>query len=98
MVKEYTTGMNDEHLWAALYGMYPDDQGGSKKRLLFPFTIDADSRELINKAVAFLYSIKGISSDKLRAEAVMPDFAQQVLTERKLKSPVGFVAALPDRK
>ena len=98
MVKEYTTGMNDEHLWAALYGMYPDDQGGSKKRLLFPFTIDADSRELINKAVAFLYSIKGISSDKLRADAVMPDFAQQVLTERKLKSPVGFVAALPDRK
>ena len=98
MVKEYTTGMNDEHLWAALYGMYPDDQGGSKKRLLFPFTIDADSRELINKAVAFLYSIKGISSDKLRAEAVMPEFAQQVLTERKLKSPVGFVAALPDRK
>ena len=98
MVKEYTTGMNDEHLWAALYGAYPDDQGGSKKRLLFPFTIDADSRELFNKAVAFLYSIKGISSDKLRGDAVMPDFAQQVLTERKLKSPVGFVAALPDRK
>jgi hypothetical protein len=26
----------------------------------------------------------------------MPEFAQQVLAERKLKSPVGFVAALPD--
>ena len=97
MVKEFTTGMSDEHLWAALYGLYPEDQGGSKKRLLFPFVIDADSRELINKAVAFLYSIKGISSDKLRADAVMPEFAQQVLAERKLKSPIGFVAALPQR-
>jgi hypothetical protein len=27
----------------------------------------------------------------------MPEFAQQVLAERKLKSPVGFVAALPER-
>jgi NitT/TauT family transport system substrate-binding protein len=95
MVKEYTTGMTDEYLWAALYGLYPDDQGGSSKRLLFPFVIDADSRELINKAVAFLYSIKGISTEKLRPEAVMPEFAQQVLAERKLKSPIGNVEALP---
>jgi NitT/TauT family transport system substrate-binding protein len=96
MVKEYTTGMTDASLWAALYGTYPENQGGSAKRLLFPFTIDADSRELITKAVAFLHSIKGISTDKLRPEAVMPEFAQQVLTERKLKSPIGEVAAMPD--
>jgi hypothetical protein len=88
--------MNDEHLWAALYGAYPDDQGGSAKRLLFPFIIDADGRELINKAVTFLYSIKGISAEKLRSEAVMPEFAQQVLAERKLKSPIGAVTAIPD--
>jgi hypothetical protein len=96
MVKEHTSGMNDEHLWAALYGAYPDDQGGSAKRLLFPFIIDADGRELINKAVTFLYSIKGISAEKLRSEAVMPEFAQQVLAERKLKSPIGAVTAIPD--
>jgi NitT/TauT family transport system substrate-binding protein len=95
MVMEYTTGMSEEHLWSALYELYPDDQGGSRKRLVVPFVIDADSRELINKAVAFLYSIKGISSDKLRPEAVMPEFAEQVLAERKLKSPIGDVAALP---
>jgi len=96
MVKEHTSGMNDEHLWAALYGAYPDDQGGSAKRLLFPFIIDADGRELINKAVTFLYSIKGISAEKLRSEAVMPEFAQQVLAERKLKSPIGALTAIPD--
>lgn len=27
---------------------------------------------------------------------VMPEFAQQVLAERKIKSPVGAVSALPD--
>ena len=90
-VKEFTTGMTEEQLTAAIYGAYPDDQGGTKKRLIFPFVIDNDSRELISKAVAFLYSIKGIASDKLRADAVMPEFAQQVLAERKLKSPIGFV-------
>jgi NitT/TauT family transport system substrate-binding protein len=92
MVMEYTTGMSDKHLWSALYERYPDDQGGSSKRLLFPFVIDTDSRELINKSVAFLYSIKGISTDKLRPEALMPEFAEQVLAERKLKSPIGEVA------
>ncbi len=96
VVKEYTGGMSEEFLWAALYGTYPDDQGGSKKRLLFPFVIDADSTELITKAVRFLHTIKGINTDKLRADAVMPEFAQQVLAERKLKSPIGDVAALPD--
>jgi len=95
-VKEYVTGMTDEYLWAALYGIYPENQGGTRKRLIFPFVIDAASRELIDKGVAFLYSIKGISVDKLRPEAVMPEFAQQVLAERKLKPPIGDVAALPD--
>jgi hypothetical protein len=51
---------------------------------------------LINKAVTFLYSIKGIGAEKLRSEAVMPEFAQQVLAERKLKSPIGAVTAIPD--
>ena len=96
MVREYTTGMSDEFLWAALYGTYPDNQGGTKKRLLFPFVLDANSMDLIGKATRFLHSIKGIHTDKLRPEAVMPEFAQQVLAERKLKSPIGDVPALPD--
>jgi NitT/TauT family transport system substrate-binding protein len=96
MVKSYTTGMEDKYLWAALYGSYPDSQGGSKQRLTFPFLINADAVHLVDKSTAFLYSIKGINVDKLRPEALTPQFAQQVLGERRLKSPIGNVGALPD--
>jgi len=96
MVKSYTTGMEDRYLWAALYGSYPDSQGGSKHRLTFPFVIDADAVSLVDKSTTFLYSIKGIHVEKLRPEALMPQFALQVLGERGLKSPIGGVSALPD--
>jgi sulfonate transport system substrate-binding protein len=95
-VKTYTTGMDDKYLWAALYGTYPPDQGGSSRRLMFPFVINSEASALIDKATAFLHSIKGIHVSKLRPDAVMPDFAQQVLPERKMKTPVGAVSALPD--
>jgi NitT/TauT family transport system substrate-binding protein len=96
MVKSYTTGVEDAYLWAALYGSYSDAQGGSKQRLIFPFVITPDATSLVEKATTFLYSIKGISVNKLRPEAVMPEFAQQVLAERKVGTPVGEVIALPD--
>jgi sulfonate transport system substrate-binding protein len=97
-VKTYTTGMEDRYLWAALYGAYPPEEGGSGRRLMFPFVISAEAVSLIERATAFLHSIKGIHTPKLRPEAVMPQFAQQVLEERRIKSPVGAVAALPDVK
>jgi NitT/TauT family transport system substrate-binding protein len=97
-VKTYTTGMEDRYLWAALYGAYPPEEGGSGRRLMFPFVISAEAVSLIERATAFLHSIKGIHTPQLRPEAVMPQFAQQVLEERRIKSPVGAVAALPDVK
>ncbi len=95
-VKTYTTGMEDKYLWAALYGTYPADQGGVTRRLMFPFVINSEASGLIDKAATFLHSIKGIHVAKLRPEAVMPEFAQQVLAERGINTPVGAVAALPD--
>jgi NitT/TauT family transport system substrate-binding protein len=95
-VKTYTTGMEDKYLWAALYGTYPADQGGSTKLLMFPFVFSPEAIALIEKATTFLHSIKGIHVSKLRPEAVMPQFAQQVLAERKVATPVGSVSSLPD--
>jgi NitT/TauT family transport system substrate-binding protein len=95
-VKTYTAGMEDKYLWAALYGAYPPDQGGTPRRLMFPFLISPHAHTLIDKATTFLHSIKGIHVSKLRPEAVMGEFAQQVLAERKLTSPIGSVSALPD--
>ena len=50
---------------------------------------------LISRATSFLYSIKSIDVDKLRPDAVMPEFANDVLKERGLKAPIGEVKALP---
>jgi NitT/TauT family transport system substrate-binding protein len=50
---------------------------------------------LIARATEFLHSIKSINVDKLRPEAVMPEFAEAVLKDRGVKSPIGAVKALP---
>jgi len=96
LVKEQTTGFSERALWYALYGSYGTDAGGSKTRVKLPFAITPDARALIDKAARFLFSIKSINVEKLRPEAVLPEFAEQVLKERKLKSPIGEVLALPD--
>jgi NitT/TauT family transport system substrate-binding protein len=96
MAKEQTTGFSDRALWYSLYGSYGADTGGTKTRINLHYAITPQARELIDKATAFLYSIKSINVEKLRPEAVMPEFAEQVLKERNLKAPVGDVLALPD--
>jgi NitT/TauT family transport system substrate-binding protein len=95
LLREQTTGFSERALWYALYGGYGTEEGGSKIRLRLPFAITPEARALVDKAASFLHSIKSISVEKLRAEAIMPEFAEQVLKERKLKSPIGEVLALP---
>jgi NitT/TauT family transport system substrate-binding protein len=96
MAKEQTTGFSDRALWYSLYGTYGADVGGTKTRINLHYAITPQARDLIEKATAFLHSIKSINVEKLRPEAVMPEFAEQVLKERNLKAPVGDVIALPD--
>ena len=95
MAVEQTNGFSDKVLWMSLYGQYPPSQGGAPVRNEFIYTITPEATELIARATAFLYSIKSINVEKLRGEAVMPEFAEGVLKERGLKSPIGAVKALP---
>jgi NitT/TauT family transport system substrate-binding protein len=95
MAVEQTTGFSEKVLWMSLYGQYPELQGGTPVRNELDYTITPKAQELITRATAFLYSIKSINVDKLRPDAVMPEFAEAVLKERGLKSPVGEVKALP---
>lgn len=89
---EQTTGFTPRVLWYSLYG----DYGAGKSRIDLHYTFTPEAMDLIGKATEFLHSIKTINTPKLRAEAVMPEFTQQVLAERKLKAPIGNVPALPD--
>lgn len=96
MAAQQATGFSEKMLWASMYGKYPEESGGAPVRLTLPYTITPEAATLISSATTFLYSIKSINVDKLRPEAVMPEFTQAILKERGLSSPVGKVTALQE--
>ena len=96
MATQQTTGFTEKMLWAAMYGKNAEDAGGAPVRLMLPFTLTPDVVKLINADAAFLFSIKSINVEKLRPEALMPEFAQAILKERGLTSPIGKVSAQAD--
>lgn len=96
MAKEQTTGFSEKALWMSAYGTYPKDSGGNPVRIIFPYTFTPDTMELVKRATAFLYEIKSINVSQLRADAIMPEFTQEILKERGYKAPLGNVMELPD--
>jgi sulfonate transport system substrate-binding protein len=96
LVMKQTTGFPQRSLWNAMYATYGQDQGGTKVRMVLPFVFTSEAMDLLKAGTSFLHSIKAINVEKLRPTAVMPEFAEQVLKERKLKSPIGEIGALPD--
>lgn len=94
IVKNRITGFSDKALKAALYGSYADKEGGHKVRLYLPYTFTKDIHDLVDRGVSFLRGNKVINVEKLRPDAIMPEFTQQILAERGLKAPIGQVQAL----
>jgi NitT/TauT family transport system substrate-binding protein len=95
MAKEQTTGFEEKVLWRALFGTYPD-VGEGKVRLTIPFAFPAGSRELIQRSTAFLYEVKSIAVAELPPDAIVSQFADEILKQRGLASPVGEILAAPD--
>lgn len=96
MAAQQATGFTEKMLWHSLYGQYPAEIGGIPVRMQMPFTLTPDVVAQINQSAAFLFSIKSINVEKLRADALMNDMAAQVLKERNLSSPIGEVKSMPD--
>jgi len=95
MAKEQTTGFSEQVLWNALYGRYPDAAGGGDMRNTMHYTFTPEARELLNRAAAFLHSIKSINVEKVRPEAIESEWTEEILKERGLKAPIAAVKALP---
>lgn len=96
MAAQQATGFTEKMLWHSLYGQYPAEIGGIPVRMQMPFTLTPEVVAQINQSAAFLFSIKSINVEKLRADALMNDMAAQVLKERSLSSPIGEVKSMPD--
>ena len=96
MAEDQTTGFSKEVLWRAMTGSTPVEQGGTPVRNEMAFAITPTAQDLIDKATVFLHSIKTIKVDKLRENAVMTEFTEEILKERGLTAPVGQIKALPN--
>jgi NitT/TauT family transport system substrate-binding protein len=96
MAKEQTTGFGERVLWYSLYGSYDPNAGGHPVRNYLHFGFTPETRELIARAAAFLYSIKSINVEQVRPEAIEAKWTEDILKERGLKAPIGEVRALPD--
>lgn len=95
MAEGYSTGFSEKEMWMAFTGEYPASEGGTDTRLILPYTFTPQAMELIRRATAFLHSVKSINVSKLRPEAVMPEFTQEILKERGLTAPIGEVKPVP---
>ena len=93
---ELTAGFTQRALWKSLYGQHGAGEGGVKTRLSLTFGFTPRVLAQIRKDTEFLFSINSVGSPTLRPEAIAPEFAEQVLKERRLKAPVGAVSTLPD--
>lgn len=96
IIAEQTTGFTPRVLWKSLYGEYGANEGGVKTRLILPFGFTPEAMDHLGKSTAFLFEMKSVKEAKMRPEAVMKEFTEQILKERNLKAPVGDVASLPD--
>jgi len=95
IAEKEATGFTKPMLWAALYGEYPAELGGTPQRLSLDFVVSPKLQESIKGDNAFLFELKRVPADTLRAEAVDDKIAREVMAARKLSGPVGVVNALP---
>jgi NitT/TauT family transport system substrate-binding protein len=95
MATEQTTGFSEKVMWTSAYGQFPEKVGGAPVRNELHYTFTEPTLELINRSTVFLNEIKSIDVTKLRPEAIMPEFTQEILKERGLKAPIGVVKAQP---
>ena len=98
MATQQATGFTEKMMWSAMFGKYAEESGGAPVRLTLPYTVTPEVLAQIATSATFLLSIKSINVDKLRPEAVMPEFTQAILKERGLSTPIGKVTAMAERE
>jgi NitT/TauT family transport system substrate-binding protein len=96
IVAAHAVGVPEAALRLALYGAYPEKQGGSAVRLTFPFTFSGQAMSAIRGALKLAQARDPQPAGELRSEAIQSGFAEELLRARGLKSPLGEVRARAD--
>ena len=93
IAERQTAGFQPTTLWQSLYGANDPAFGGAPVRNEFHFTFTPEAMDLITRATTFLHEQRAIAVSELREDAIMRNFADEVLAERGLTSPVGKIEA-----
>ena len=90
LAEAQTEQIDKKVLWAALYA---GPKGTTK--LTLDFAVTERAKKLIKNATAFLYSLprKPAATPEVRADGIMPQFAEEVLKARGITAPVGEIKA-----
>lgn len=89
-------GYSAKTMWHALYADHSAAIGGGPDRLTLDFVLTDKMKAQVGEANAFLFELKRVPTQTLRAEAFADDVARKVLEERGMKNPVGIVKSQSD--
>ncbi len=95
MLSKYATGIPKRILWYSLYGKIPADVGGTEVRAWRTFIWTDELRENIESIYDFLAKEKVIKFAKPLPGTIDDTLAQKVLSEAKLKAPLGKIIGQP---
>ncbi len=92
LAESQTEKIDRKVLWSSLYG--PPE---NTIKVQLDFTINDRVGSLLKDATAFLYSLekKPAAAETIRPDGVMGQFAEEVLKERGLTSPIGVINGQP---
>jgi ABC-type nitrate/sulfonate/bicarbonate transport system substrate-binding protein len=83
----------EQALRAALYAEYPEAQGGSKTRAVFPFAFTREATDTVRKIDGYVRQRGLAPAGELRRDFIEREWTERMLSARKLKPPIGLVQA-----
>jgi NitT/TauT family transport system substrate-binding protein len=86
--------VSDLALRKALFEAYPEAQGGSPVRAVFPFAFTAEATDTVRRIHAYLRQRGLVPAGEPRKGLITREWTERVLAARKLKPPVGLLRAV----
>ncbi|MCL2450115.1 MAG: ABC transporter substrate-binding protein [Polyangiaceae bacterium] len=93
MARAQTTGIDEQPLFQALFGSYPEGVGGSPTRLVLPFAFTPESLELLKRSTSFLFDVKSIAVPALPPDAILTQYTDEILEAKGLTAPIAEIKA-----
>ncbi len=95
LAESQTEKIDKSVLWHAMFGGWPESQGGGEVKVQLDFIVTERVQTLLDNATAFLNSLpkKPAAAPVIRDGGVSDGVARQILEERGLTSPLAVIKA-----